>query len=63
MNEQWKYERYVLEIKQSMARLNLVEAAAPAQGRTVRDAARSILIATTSLNIMLPSTLTSRMFE
>ena len=44
VNDQWKYERYVLEIKQSMARLNLVEAPAPAQGRTVRDAARSILM-------------------
>lgn len=26
VNDQWKYERYVLEIKQSMARLNLAEA-------------------------------------
>jgi len=46
VNEQWKYERYVQEIKQSMARLNLVEAPAlaPAQTRTVRDSARSILM-------------------
>ncbi|WP_434748764.1 response regulator [Paenibacillus amylolyticus] len=44
VNEQWKYERYVQEIKQSMARLNLVEVQAPAQTRTVRDSARSILM-------------------
>ncbi|MCM3134350.1 response regulator [Paenibacillus polysaccharolyticus] len=44
VNEQWKYERYVQEVKQSMARLNLVEAPALAQTRTVRDSARSILM-------------------
>lgn len=46
VNDQWKYERYVQEIKQSMARLNLAEAPAlaPAQTRTVRDSARSILM-------------------
>ncbi|MBU5353066.1 response regulator [Paenibacillus barcinonensis] len=44
VNEQWKYERYVQEVKQSMARLNLVEAPAPAKTRTVREVARSILM-------------------
>jgi len=44
INEQWKYERYVLEIRQSMAKLNMVEPPSPSKGRTVREAARMILM-------------------
>ncbi|MDR6722795.1 two-component system response regulator YcbB [Paenibacillus amylolyticus] len=44
VNEQWKYERYVLEIQQSLTKFNIVETPPIAKGRTVRDISRVILI-------------------
>ncbi|WP_145411014.1 response regulator [Paenibacillus xylanexedens] len=44
VNEQWKYERYVLEIQQSLTKFNIVETPPIAKGRTVRDVSRAILM-------------------
>lgn len=44
VNEQWKYERYVLEIQQSLTKFNIVETPPIAKGRTVRDVSRVILM-------------------
>ncbi|KQY79895.1 histidine kinase [Paenibacillus sp. Root52] len=44
VNEQWKYERYVLEIQQSLTKFNIVETPPIAKGRTVRDISRVILM-------------------
>ncbi|MEY8739205.1 response regulator [Bacillales bacterium AN1005] len=44
VNEQWKYERYVLEIQQSLTKFNIVETPPIVKGRTVRDVSRVILM-------------------
>lgn len=44
VNEQWKYERYVSEIKQSLARLDIVEPSTVRKERKVRDVVKTILM-------------------
>lgn len=44
VNEQWKYERYVLEIKQSLAKLNMVDMPLARKERRVRDVSKTILM-------------------
>ena len=43
VNEQWKYERYVSEIKQSLAKLDIVEPSSRKE-RKVRDVVKTILM-------------------
>ena len=44
VNDQWKYERYVSEIKQSLAKLNIVESSSVRKERKVRDVVKTILM-------------------
>ncbi len=44
VNEGWKYERYILEIKQSLAKLGVVELSTAHRERPVRDIAKFILM-------------------
>lgn len=44
VNDQWKYERYVSEIKQSLAKLNIVESSSVRKERKVRDVVKPILM-------------------
>ncbi|OPH46778.1 histidine kinase [Paenibacillus ferrarius] len=44
VNEQWKYERYVAEIKQSLAKLDIVERLSVRKERTVSDVVKTILM-------------------
>ncbi|MEC0232256.1 response regulator [Paenibacillus alba] len=44
VNEQWKYERYVSEIKQSLAKLDIGEFSAVRKERKVRDVVKTILV-------------------
>jgi two-component system response regulator YcbB len=44
VNEGWKYERYISEIKQSLAKLGSVELSAARKERTVRDFTKVILM-------------------
>ncbi|KRF10692.1 response regulator [Paenibacillus sp. Soil787] len=44
VNEQWKYERYVSEIKQSLAKLDIAEPTSPRKERKVRDVVKTILM-------------------
>ncbi|WP_338552406.1 response regulator [Paenibacillus sp. KS-LC4] len=44
MNESWKYERYVTEMKQSLAKLDIIERPPAVQERSIREAARHILM-------------------
>ncbi|KQX60747.1 response regulator [Paenibacillus sp. Root444D2] len=44
VNEQWKYERYVSEIKQSLAKLDIAGPSSPRKERKVRDVVKTILM-------------------
>ncbi|WP_028592518.1 response regulator [Paenibacillus massiliensis] len=44
VNEQWKYERYLLEIRQSLAKLNIGESPAAPKSRSVREVCRPLLM-------------------
>lgn len=44
VNEQWKYERYLLEIRQSLAKLNIGESPAAPKIRSVREVCRPLLM-------------------
>jgi two-component system response regulator YcbB len=44
VNEGWKYERYILEIKQSLAKLGVVDLSTARKDRSVRDIAKVILM-------------------
>jgi two-component system response regulator YcbB len=44
VNEGWKYERYILEIKQSLAKLGIAELSTVRKDRPVRDVAKVILM-------------------
>ncbi|WP_338080756.1 response regulator [Cohnella luojiensis] len=44
VNERWKYERYILEIKQSLAKLGVVDLSTVRRERPVRDIAMVILM-------------------
>ena len=44
VNDQWKYERYVSEIKQSLAKLNIVGSSSVRKERKVRDVVKPILM-------------------
>ncbi|WP_246358643.1 response regulator [Paenibacillus phytorum] len=44
VNEQWKYERYVSEIKQSLAKLDIAGPTSPRKERKVRDVVKTILM-------------------
>ncbi|MDF2647087.1 MAG: histidine kinase [Paenibacillus sp.] len=44
VNEQWKYERYVSEIKQSLAKLDIAGPSSPRKERKVRDVVKVILM-------------------
>lgn len=44
VNEQWKYERYVSEIKQSLAKLDIGELSTARKERKVRDVVKTILM-------------------
>lgn len=44
VNEQWKYERYVSEIKQSLAKLDIAGPSSPRIERKVRDVVKTILM-------------------
>ncbi|MDQ0903106.1 response regulator [Paenibacillus sp. V4I7] len=44
VNEQWKYERYVSEIKQSLAKLDIAGPSSPRIERKVRDVVKAILM-------------------
>ncbi|WP_261303342.1 response regulator [Paenibacillus andongensis] len=44
VNEQWKYERYVSEIKQSLAKLDIAGPTSPRKERKVRDVVKAILM-------------------
>ncbi|MGO4269771.1 response regulator [Paenibacillus sp. TAF58] len=44
VNEQWKYERYVSEIKHSLAKLDIAGPTSPRKERKVRDVVKTILM-------------------
>lgn len=44
INEQWKYERYVAEVKQSLAKLNIAQPLSVRKERKVRDVVKPILM-------------------
>lgn len=44
VNEQWKYERYLMEIRQSLAKLNIGESPAVPKIRSVREVCRPLLM-------------------
>ncbi len=44
VNEQWKYERYVSEIKQSLAKLDIAGPSSSRKERKVRDVVKTILM-------------------